>query len=305
MEREFWTDDDRQLIHELLQSQFGGDFSVDFGRIVFWGGSAGSGFYTGLFSHTVRTTEVDCWRGVVTGSPIRSGDPRSNSGNGPRAGERDHGGLHPQAGKPGITDTTNMSLDWRPRGDLQAPGGHCWGGEYSWETAVGWLLDGTGIPEEPAAPHFRAGSRFRLCGRTHDRRGRCALGVRQTPAQEDAAIWRSVDRGTSWEAVSRVPLIVADIDAVGDALFLTASTPDTYRKQLYRSLDGGWNFTVAGGTDNHGLYSVNEPLVTDRDGKLYVLGRYAEADPRDVYVSDDLGRVGLRWVCRKHVITLY
>ena len=38
------TDEDRQLIHELLQSQFGGDFSVDFGRIVFWGGSAGSGF---------------------------------------------------------------------------------------------------------------------------------------------------------------------------------------------------------------------------------------------------------------------
>ena len=119
--------------------------------------------------------------------------------------------------------------------------------------------------------------------------------VRQTPAQEDAAIWRSVDRGTSWEAVSRVPLIVTDIDAVGDALFLTASTPERWRsnpygKQLYRSLDGGLNFTIPGGADNPRLYSVNEPLLTDHHGKLYVMGSsYAEADSPDVYVSDDSG----------------
>ena len=49
------------------------------------------------------------------------------------------------------------------------------------------------------------------------------------------------------------------------------------------------NFTVAGGTDNPRLSYVNEPLLTDRDGKLYVMGSYTEADSPDVYVSDDLG----------------
>ena len=162
-------------------------------------------------------------------------------------------------------------------------------GEYSWETAVGWLLDGAGIPEEPVEPHFERAAVFDfITGLTVDGAGTLWV-VRQTPAQEDAAIWRSVDRGTTWESVSRVPLIVADIDATGDALFLTASTPDSYRKQLYRSLDGGLNFTVAGGTDNPRLYYVTEPLLTDPDGKLYVMGSYTEADPRDVYVSDDLG----------------
>ena len=185
-------------------------------------------------------------------------------------------------------------LGLETQGDLQAPGGHCWGGEHSWETAVGWLLDGAGIPEEPVAPHFERVAAFDyITGLTVDGTGTLWV-VRQTPEQVDAAIWRSVDRGTTWDAVSRVPLIVADIDAVGDALFLTASTLDNWQsdinsKQLYRSLDDGLNFAIAGGADSPGLYSVNEPLLTDRNGKLYVMGRYTQADSLDVYVSDDLG----------------
>ena len=289
-----WTDEDRQLIHELLQSQFGGDFSVEFGRIVFWGGSAGSGFLHGF----VRSYGENYGGGLLAWCGYGLADPFWR----PTQQFRERFRVLVNATTEDFTHSRQTGnygyykyiLGLETRGDLQAPGGHCWGGEYSWETAVGWLLDGAGIPEEPAAPHFGRVAVFDyVTGLTVDGAGTLWV-VRQTPAQEDAAIWRSVDRGTSWDAVSRVPLIVADIDAVGDALFLTASTPDLwrsdpYRKQLYRSLDRGVNFTIAGGTDNDRLYSVNEPLVTDPDGKLYVMGRYSEADSPDVYVSDDLG----------------
>ena len=287
--RRIWTDEDRQLVHELLQSQFGGDFSVDFGRIVFWGGSAGSGFLHGF----VRSYGENYGGGLLAWCGFGLADPFWR----PTQQFRERFRVLVNATTEDFThgrQTGNYgyykyTLGLETRGDLQAPGGHCGGGQYSWETAVGWLLDGSGIPEEPVEPHFERASVFDyVAGLTVDGAGALWV-VRQTPAQDDAAIWRSVDRGTSWEAVSRVPLIVADIDAVGDALFLTASTPDTYRKQLYRSLDGGLNFTVAGGTDNPRLYEVNEPLVTDRDGKLYVLGEYSDADSPDVYVSDDLG----------------
>ncbi len=287
--RRIWTDKDRQLVHDLLQSQFGGDFSVDFERIVFWGGSAGSGFLHGF----VRSYGENYGGGLLAWCGSAFMDPFWN----PTRQFRERFRVLVKATTEDFTHALQTTaygyykyiLGLETRGVLEAPGGHCRLGEYSWETAVGWLLDGDGIPEEPVEPHFERAAVFDfITGLTVDGAGTLWV-VRQTPAQEDAAIWRSVDRGTTWESVSRVPLIVTDIDAAGDALFLTASTPDSYRKQLYRSLDGGLNFTVAGGTDNPRLYSVNEPLLTDPDGKLYVMGRYTEADPRDVYVSDDLG----------------
>ena len=289
-----WTDEDEPLIHELLQSQFGGNFSVDFGRIVFWGGSAGSGFLHGF----VQSYGENYGGGLLAWCGYGLADPFGQ----PTQQFRERFRVLVKATTEDFThgrQTGNYgyykyTLGLETRGDLEAPGGHCWDGAYPFETAVGWLLDGAGIPEEPVEPHFDRASVFDyVAGLTVDGAGALWV-VRQTPAQEDAAIWRSVDRGTNWEAVSRVPLIVADIDAVGDALFLTASTPDRWRsnpdrKQLYRSRDGGLNFTIAGGTDNPRLYYVNEPLVTDRDGKLYVMGSYTEADSPDVYVSDDLG----------------
>ena len=293
--RFWWTDtgEDRQLIHELLQSQFGGEFSVDFGRIVFWGASAGSAFLHGF----VRSYGENYGGGLLAhcgaGLVDRFWRPTQQFRERFRVLVTSTTEDFQHSWQTGMYGYYKYILGLETRGDLQAPGRHCYPGEYSWETAVGWLLDGTGIPEEPVEPHFERAAIFDyVTGLTVDGAGALWV-VRQTPAQEDAAIWRSVDRGTSWEAVSRVPLIVADIDAVGDALFLTASTPDhwrsnPYRKQLYRSLDGGLNFTIAGGTDNPRLY-VNEPLLTDRDGKLYVMGNDTEAYSPDVYVSDDLG----------------
>ena len=287
--RRIWTIEDQQLVHELLQSQFGGDFSVDFGRIVFWGGSAGSGF---LYEF-VRSYGENYGGGLLAWCGFGITDPLWR----PTQQFRERFRVLVTATTEDWTHSWQTGrygyykyiLGLETRGDLEAPGGHCRAGAYSWETAVGWLLDGTGIPEEPVEPHFERAAVFDyVAGLTVDGAGTLWI-VRQTPAQEDAAIWRSVDRGTTWEAVSRVPLIVADIDAVGDALFLIASTPSNpYSYQLYRSLDGGLNFTVAGGTDNPRLHYVNEPLLTDPDGKLYVIS-YAEAGPPDVYVSDDLG----------------
>lgn len=52
----YWVEEDSRLVHELLQSGFNGSISVDYNRIVFWGGSAGTGFlgvflarYAGLY----------------------------------------------------------------------------------------------------------------------------------------------------------------------------------------------------------------------------------------------------------------
>ena len=292
--RRIWRTEDKQLFHDLLQSQFGGAFSVDFERIVLWGASAGSGFLHGF----VRSYGENYRGGLLAHCGHSLADPFWRPT--PQFRERfrvlvtatTEDWTH--SGQTGMYGYYKYILGLETRGDLEAPGGHCWDGEYSWETAVGWLLEGTGLPEEPVEPHFERAAVFDyVAGLTVGGAGALWI-VRQTPAQEDAAIWRSVDRGTSWEAVARAPLIVADIDAVGDALFLTASTPDRwrsnpYRKQLYRSLDGGLNFTIAGGADNPRLDYVNEPLLTDRDGKLYVMGSYTEAGPRDVYVSDDLG----------------
>ena len=287
-----WTIKDEQLIHELIQSEFGGKFSVDFSRIVFWGGSAGSGFLHGF----VRSYGENYGGGLLAWCGFGLADPFWR----PKPQFREQFRVLVNATTEDFThgrQTGNYgyykyTLGLETRGDLQAPGGHCGGGEFSWETAVGWLLGGSEIPEEQVEPHFERAAVFdHLTGLTNDAAGALWV-VRQTPAQEDAALWRSVDRGTSWEAVSRIPLVVADIDAVDDALFLVASTPNDQqfgnRRQIYRSLDGGRNFTVAGEVDNQ-LLQVNEPLITDRNGKLYVLGENSEADSPDVYVSNDLG----------------
>ena len=128
------------------------------------------------------------------------------------------------AGKPGITVTTNIPLDWRP------------GAISKRRVATAAVASIRGRPpsggcltvlefQKNRSNRISSGQLFfdYVTGLTVDGAGALWV-VRQTPAQDDAAIWRSVDRGTSWEAVSRVPLIVADIDAVGDALFLTALT---------------------------------------------------------------------------------
>ena len=52
----YWVEEDARLVHELLQSGFNGSIAVDYNQIIFWGGSAGTGFlgvflarYAGLY----------------------------------------------------------------------------------------------------------------------------------------------------------------------------------------------------------------------------------------------------------------
>ncbi|MCY4431499.1 MAG: thrombospondin type 3 repeat-containing protein [Rhodospirillales bacterium] len=45
----FWREEDRRLVHELLQSEFDGRIAVDFERVYFWGASGGTIFLTGFF----------------------------------------------------------------------------------------------------------------------------------------------------------------------------------------------------------------------------------------------------------------
>ncbi|MYC33294.1 MAG: hypothetical protein F4X64_08970, partial [Chloroflexi bacterium] len=44
----FWVYEDERLVHELLQSGFDDNLVVDYDRVLFWGGSAGTTFLTGF-----------------------------------------------------------------------------------------------------------------------------------------------------------------------------------------------------------------------------------------------------------------
>ena len=152
-----WTDEDEPLIHELLQSQFGGDFSVDFGRIVFWGGSVGSGFLHGF----VRSYGENYGGGLLAWCGYGLADPFWR----PTQQFRERFRVLVNATTEDFThgrQTGNYGyykyiLGLETRGDLQAPGGHCWGGEYSWETAADF--EKAGIANQAGARDVAVGDR--------------------------------------------------------------------------------------------------------------------------------------------------
>ena len=284
-----WYPEDESLVHELLQTRFGGRFQVDHDRVFFWGASQGTCFLNefvprfGAHYGGGLLAECGCFnRRNPTWSPPPGFEDRFRVF--VQGTTRDF--LYP--------DTLDAYGYWRytvgldTRGDLAADGGHCAAGEVSTTDALHWLVHGTGLPEETDLPHMaRMSPMDYIVGVSVDEDG--ALWVVRQPPGLETTLWRSVDRGRTLEPVSTIDLRVHDLDAVAGALFVTHPRPHTSafppdQHALHVSTDGGRTFapaTVPG-------YAVSDArLVSDRHGRIYFPANVQGAS--EVHVSSNRG----------------
>ena len=278
-----WHPADERLIHHLLQTDFDGRFRVDRNRVFLWGGSQGACFLNDFV---------------------------------PRYGEHYGGGLFAQCGcfntrdplwKPSpefadrfrvfVQATTEdfvhqpsvdaygyyrYTVGLETRGDLAGGGGHCARGEVAEADALEWLVRGTGLAEEPEHAHLaRVSTMDHAVGLVADPDG--ALWLARQPPDEEARLWRSIDRGANFQPVSRLGFPISDLDAVGSALFATHLTPDAAEDALHRSTDGGATFVPVA---LDGVPSA-AATVADRHGRLFLSATSSRST--DVYASHDLG----------------
>ena len=307
----FWGKKDQRLIHELIQSDFNSSFRVDRNEILLYGASQGTCFLNGFVQryaeHYGGGYLGDCGCADFGWDP--SWKPSTQFKDRFRVfirstkGDFLHGYSHQAYGY----FKYFAGLD--TKGDLTREGDHCYGGNVTDKDAINWLLNGTGLPEEPDELHFeRVSPMDQIVGMTVDQQG-ALWAVRQASTadrrhtirsfgvvepQLPATIWRSIDRGRRFELVSQVDInALFDIDAVGDGLVLSAEVASAREQQddrfyldvstnFYRSTDGGRNFELLD-TSINGLDGV----TTDRQGRLYASNR--NDFPLGYYVSDDQG----------------
>ncbi len=278
---------DEQLIHELLQSELKGQVAFDFEKVIFSGASQGA-----PFAHRFILSYGEHYGGGLLGlCGDYAIDPLWNPTQELKdrfrvvisATTEDHVYERARRGY----GYYKYIYGFETRGDLQSPGGHCAPGAISSREAVPWLLDGVGIPDSSTEPHFTRVSTFDFVAGLSVDPGGALWMAQQAPDREEVSIWRTVDKGANWEAVSRVPIAIDDIDAVGNSILLTPSSHNE-EKPLYRSIDGGKSFEQVGMRDGSHLL-VSEPLVADANNKLYVIGRYPGEERSSLYTSDDSG----------------
>ena len=301
-----WRLDDQELVHNMLQSEFGQRFRVDFDRIVFEGGSSGTCF----LNHFVPRYGENYGGGLLADCGCFS----RSSGHSSKVSLVSGPDLRPSIAmwKPPrdfrqkfrvfVRSTKEDFLYWdslaaygyykytvglETAGDLEASGGHCSLGDVAEEAAVDWLLNGTVLPEEGASPHFtRVSIMDGLVGITVDREG--ALWVaRQHEHNDHATILRSVDRGERFEAVGRVHLDVHDIDATGSSLVITVNENGVQVR--YRSSNMAENFRkvdLEGSRIWDGMFLSN--TVADIHGNVYAMAPNSSGR-QEAHVSDDAG----------------
>lgn len=282
----YWdTQEDIHLVHELLQSGLGGSVSVDHGRIVFFGGSQGTIFLNrffekygeryggGLYAWCGDLAEVAAEHMMVP-SPEFKNKFRVFV----QATTEDF--VH--AGSVKAFGHYKYTLGLETRGDLTHSGPHCAPGEIGSGTAIDWLLGDAELPDDPPRPHFRRVSALDyIRGMTVDSGGVLWV-VRQPPyAGEAATLWRSVDRGNSWESVARIGPRVTDLDAVHDELLLATDSG------LYRSADRGVSFQRV-------LPHAVDRIVTDPRNGVFLSSRNAQGT-FDIRTSVDAGRTWTVW----------
>lgn len=287
-----WLREDRSLIHDLLRSHFEGRFQVDFDRVFLWGGSQGTCFLNdfvprygehyggGLFA------ECGCFNDR---DPLWSPHPEFKDRFRVLVQATTGDFLHGHS-----TDAYGYyryTVGLETRGDLAGPGGHCAGGEVSVGDALNWLVHGIGLPEEPEHTHLQRVSLLNhVAALTADADG--ALWMVRQPPERRARLWRSADRGRTFEPVSRIDARVGDLDAVGAALVATLAEPGQAAEPLLRSMDGGTTFE---GMEVDGAPTA-PGTVTDRNGRIF-LGSQVDGPAGmtfDVVVSEDLGATWAR-----------
>lgn len=236
--------EDLDLVHELLQSDFDGNLEVDTSRVFLWGSSQGTCFLNqfmrrwgthyggGLFA------ECGCSEGL---DPLLVKHDDSTNPMRVLVNAPTNDFLHTLSVQ--AYGYYKHVLGLETIGDLAREGHHCANGNISTSDALAWLSSGEGLTEYTAqnaeeAYLTRVSLLDRVVGLANDQDG--ALWVVQQERTGESAIaslWRSVDRGISFESVSRIREAVHDLDVVGNALFVTTSDGD-----VMRSLDAGVSF---------------------------------------------------------------
>ena len=308
----YWRVEDAPLVHKLIQSDFSGAFRVDPNRVVFYGTSQGTCFLNRFVQsygeHYGGGYLGDCgcadfgwdpfWRPTEQFQDrfrvlIRSTQQDFLHVSGHAA----YGYLKYVAGL-------------KTKADLSREGRHCAAGNVSNEDAIDWLLDGTGLPEDPDHLHFQRISRIdHIVGITVDQDGalwavrqpladsrdRLLRTVGEIESYPPATVWRSIDRGETFELISQLAIDgVFDLDAVGEGLVLKAALARVYENtsgdrpfswshstQQYRSVDSGRSFEMLDQSFS-GVYHS----TVDRNGHLYAMDGVI---PIVYYVSEDQG----------------
>ena len=283
-----WRDADQRLIHELLQSQLEGGAAIDFERVVFSGGSQGTCFLHDF----IRSYGEHYGGGFDAFCGCSARDPLWT----PTEEFRDRFRIRVSAPTDDFLYHDSLraygyyryTLGLDTFGDHSRPGRHCMRDDEARRETIEWILGERTLPEPSAEPHFeRVSTLHFLAGITVDGDGSLWAAQRQ-PGRDDTTVWRSADEGATWEAVSRVGMAAADIDAAGGYLLLTpASSGRIPVVPLYRSMDRGRSFTaVAELTDDPMRFEA--PLVVDAAGRLYAK-RGRSHGGGHVYVSEDFG----------------
>jgi len=278
-----WYPADERLVHELLQSEFGGGFRVDFERVFLWGGSQGTCFLNdfvprfgahyggGLYAECgCFNTRDPLWKPPEEFSRRFRVFVHATKGDFLHAHSVDAYGYY----------RYTVGLD--TKSDLAGEGGHCARGEVSHADALNWLVHGTGLDDEPVHVHLaRVSTIDHAVGLAADPDG--ALWVARQPPGREARLWRSVDRGATFYPVSRPGIAVSDLNTVGSTLLATLLSPESSTHSLYRSMDSGSTF------DPVDLEGVPSPAATvvDRHGRVFLAANSSGSS--DVYVSRDLG----------------
>ncbi len=232
--------EDVDLLHEMLQSNFGGTINVDPSRVYFHGSSQGTCFLNrfiskwGAFYGGGLLADCGCSEGL---------DPLLNLDDSTRNGFR----VFVRATTDDFLHNLSLQaygyhkyvLGYDTRGDLEAGGGHCWFGDVTDENALKWLVNGSDASDDkPSEAHVKRVSLFdRIVGLASDAHGALWLVQQQSEPQPSATIWRSVDRGETLELMGEHSFEVYDLDIVGNSLILI--TPDS---PLLRSNDLGRTF---------------------------------------------------------------
>ncbi len=153
-----WHEADFRLIHELLQSNLGGNVALDKDKIVFQGGSDGTGFLARFLERyfTVYGGGFHAWCGYFWNGSY-SHPPRKAASWAPTVPWSRHTAsavaqrmrvfveattedkLHDDA--VAMRDYYRDVLGLNTRWDLDAPGGHCWMGATPRRSIVEWLSE--------------------------------------------------------------------------------------------------------------------------------------------------------------------
>jgi len=281
-------DEDVRLVHELLQSEFGGRFRVDFDQVVFIGASAGACFlnrfvliYAGSYGGGVL---LDCGCFLTSPTlPFATWNPPDDFRGKFRVIVRSTKGDFLYRDSQSAYSYYKYVVGLDTRGDLEADGEHCSRGDVTQEEAVDWLLNGTGLPDGLVSPHFKRVSVMdELVGVTVDRDG-ALWAARQGQVDSQAVILRSVDRGESLEALAQVGMDVHDIDAVGDELVFTVNQDGI--QSLHSSSNMGRDFRRLD-LDGGSFFSNS---ITDIHDNLYAIAP-GHSGGQEVYLSEDNGR---------------